>query len=277
MKHLIFGLSMIAAITLTGCGEAEAPAAAPAAGVTAAAPALARLPELRVAVDPTYKPFTYKTGDGTLAGFDIDIAKALCTEIQRECVFVEQAWDSMIPGLLAKKYDVIISSMSITAERKKVIDFTDKYYSTPSRIVVRTGTPFTDLTSLEGKRIGVLKGSTQENYALGELQPVGVRVVAYEAQNQVYLDIKSGRLDGTVADVVEVTASFLSLPEGQGFGFVGPILNDPKYFGEGIGIALRQDETALRDELNAAIRAIRASGVYATLASKYFTFDVYGE
>ncbi|MDO9146677.1 MAG: ABC transporter substrate-binding protein [Hydrogenophaga sp.] len=277
MKILFLSLSLIGAAALVGCGKTETPAPAAPASETSAAPAPAVLPELKVAIDPTYEPFTFKTSDGKPTGFDVDIAEALCNEIKRKCVYVEQVWDSMIPGLQAKKYDVIISSMSITDDRKKVVDFTDKYYNTPSRIVVRTDTPFTDLNSLKGKSIGVLKGSTQEKYAMGDLKPVGVRVVPYEAQDQVYLDIKSGRLDGTVADSVEVTGGFLRKPEGQGYGFVGPVLNDVKYFGYGVGIALRQGETALRDELNAGIKAIRANGVYESISKKYFDFDVYGE
>lgn len=281
MKNLFLSLSLVGAAVLVGCGKTETPAPAAPAPETAAAPAAdpapAELPELKVAIDPTYEPFTFKTADGKPTGFDVDIAEALCNEIKRKCVYVEQVWDSMIPGLQAKKYDVIVSSMSITDDRKKVVDFTDKYYNTPSRIVVKADTPFTDLSSLKGKNIGVLKGSTQEKYAMGDLKPAGVKVVPYEAQDQVYLDIKSGRLDGTVADSVEVTGGFLSKPEGQGYGFVGPMLNDVKYYGYGVGIALRQGETALRDELNGAIKAIRANGVYETVSKKYFDFDVYGE
>jgi len=279
MKHLLFSLTLIGAVTLAACGKKEEPAAAaPAAAPAAAAPAApAELPELKVAIDPSYQPFTFKTADGKPTGFDVDIAEALCAEIKRKCTYVEQVWDSMIPGLQAKKYDVIISSMSITDERKAVVDFSDKYYNTPSQIVVKSDTAFTDLASLKGKKIGVLKGSTQEKYALGELKTVGVTVVPYEAQDQVYLDIKSGRLDGTVADRVEVTGGFLSKPEGQGYGFVGPVLNDTKYFGYGVGVALRQGETELKDQLNAAIKAIRANGTYDTVAKKYFDFDVYGQ
>ncbi|PZO20828.1 MAG: ABC transporter substrate-binding protein [Burkholderiales bacterium] len=277
MKNLLLSLSLIGAAALVGCGKTEtpAPAAAPVAA-PAAAPAPAALPELKVAIDPTYEPFTFKTADGKPTGFDVDIAEALCNEIKRKCVYVEQVWDGMIPGLQAKKYDVIISSMSITEERLQAVDFTDKYYNTPSRIVVKTGTPFTDAASLKGKKIGVLKGSTQEKYAMGELKTAGVSVVPYEAQDQVYLDIKSGRLDGTVADRVEVTGGFLSKPEGAGYGFVGPVLAEAKYFGTGAGVALRKGETALKDELNAAIKAIRSNGVYETVSKKYFDFDVYG-
>ena len=231
---------------------------------------------LRVAIDPTYEPFTYKTADGTPTGFDVDIANAICEQIKRKCEFVEQVWDSMIPGLQAKKYDVIISSMSITADRLRVVDFTDKYYNTPSKIVVRNDIKFDGVASLKGKKIGVLKGSTQEKYANGELKKVGVVVTPYEAQDQVYLDIKSGRLDGTVADVLEVTAGFLSKPEGKDYGVVGPDLYIPKYFGQGAGFALRKGRGDLKAELSAAIKAIRANGTYKKINDKYFKFDVYG-
>jgi arginine/ornithine transport system substrate-binding protein len=277
MNKLLLSLGLVSAMALVGCSKSEPPAAAAPAAAPAAAAAPADLPELRVAIDPTYEPFTFKTPDGKPTGFDVDIAEALCAEIQRKCTYVEQVWDGMIPGLIAQKYDVIISSMSITAERQQVVDFTNKYYSTPSRIVVKTGTEFTDLSSLKGKRIGVLKSSTQEAYAMGELAPLGVTVVPYEAQDQVYLDINSGRLDGTVADSVEVTGGFLSKPEGAGFGFVGPALSQEKYFGTGIGIALRKGEDELRNQLNTAIATIRSNGTYEAINKKYFDFDVYGE
>jgi arginine/ornithine transport system substrate-binding protein len=243
---------------------------------TLAMTASAQDKELKVAIDPTYEPFTFKTPDGKPAGFDIDIANAICTHIKRKCVFVEQVWDSMIPGLQAKKYDAIISSMSITADRLKVVDFTDKYYNTPSKIIVKNDIKFDGVASLKGKKLGVLKGSTQEKYANGELKKVGVIVTPYEAQDQVYLDIKSGRLDGTVADVLEVTGGFLSKPEGKDYVPVGPELFIPKYFGTGIGIAVRKSDGALKKELNAAIKAIRADGTYKKINDKYFKFDVYG-
>lgn len=242
-----------------------------------AATAFAQGKDLKVAIDPTYEPFTFKTADGKPAGFDVDIASALCEQIKRKCVFVEQVWDSMIPGLQAKKYDVIISSMSITEDRLKAVDFTDKYYKTPSKVVVRNDIKYTDAASLKGKKIGVLKGSTQEKYANGELKPAGVIVTPYEAQDQVYLDIKSGRLDGTVADIVEVNGGFLSKPEGKDYSAVGEPLLIPKYFGAGVGVAMRKGDAALKGELNAAIKAIRDNGTYKKLNDKYFKFDVYGQ
>ena len=233
--------------------------------------------DLKVAIDPTYEPFTFKTPDGKPTGFDVDIANALCEQIKRKCVFVEQVWDSMVPGLQAKKYDVIVSSMSITEDRLKAIDFTDKYYNTPSRVVLKKEVNYSGPASIKGKKIGVLKGSTQEKYAMGELKTVGVEVIPYEAQDQVYLDIRSGRLDGTVADFVEVTGGFLSKPEGKDYALAGPELYIQKYFGIGAGIGLRKGSDALKTELNTAIKTIRSNGVYKKINDKYFKFDVYGK
>lgn len=232
--------------------------------------------DLKVAIDPTYEPFTYKTSDGKPTGFDVDIANAICAEMKRNCVFVEQVWDSMIPGLQARKYDVVISSLSITDERKRVIDFSDRYYKTPSAIVVKKGTAYANPASLKGKRIGVLKGSTQEKWAMGELKPAGVTVVPYEAQDQVYLDIKAGRLDGTVADKVEVHGGFLRKPEGKDYSYVGLDQYETKYYGDGIGIGMRKGQKDLKDQINKAIKTIRSNGTYNTIAKKYFDFDPYG-
>ena len=99
----------------------------------------ADMKELRVGQDPTYEPFEYKTPDGKLIRFEVDIANALCAEMKMRCVFVDSSWEGIIPSLMAKKYDVILSSMSMTDERKKVVAFTDKYYNTPSRIIVKRG------------------------------------------------------------------------------------------------------------------------------------------
>lgn len=244
-----------------------------------AAASAAEWKEIRVAIDATYKPFTFKTPEGKPTGFDVDVAQALCDELKAKCVFVEQAWDGMIPGLNAKKYDAIISSMSITEDRKKAVAFTGKYYNTPSRVVVKLGSIKNVPADLKGKKIGVLKASTQEKYARGELEPAGVTIVPYEAQDQVYLDIKAGRLDGTVADSVEVYEGFLKTADGKGWGFVGPVLSDKKYFkyfGEGAGIAVRKNDTALKAALDKAINTIRANGTWKKLNDKYFSFDVWG-
>jgi arginine/ornithine transport system substrate-binding protein len=232
---------------------------------------------IRIGVDPTYKPFTYKTPDGQVTGFDADIARALCTQMKAQCTFVDSNWDGIIPGLNARKFDAIISSMSITEERSKAVLFTDKYYSTPTRIVAPVGTLANTPADLKGKRVGALRASIQETYAKAVLAGAGAEVVSYDTQEQVFLDLKSHRLDAMVSDQVQADEGFLKTPDGKGFALVGPELNDPKYFGSGVGIAVRKNDGDLRDQFNAALKAIRADGTYKKINDKYFAFDIYGK
>jgi len=229
---------------------------------------------IRIGVDATYKPFTYKTADGQLAGFDVDIAKALCAEMKAKCSFVESSWEGIIPGLRANKFDAIISSMSITDERKKAVDFSDKYYQTPTAVIAKIGSIDGSTASLKGKRIGVLKASIQETYAKAVLKESSV--VSYDSTQQSYVDLKSGRLDAVVVDKFEGRGGFIETPDGKGYAFVGPDLTDPKYFGTGAGIAIRKSDADLRDRFNAALKTIRANGTWKKLADKYFDFDIYG-
>jgi len=169
--------------------------------------------------------------------------------------------------------------MSVTEERLRQVAFTGKYYNTPSKVVVRKdiktdGSP----ASLTGKKIGVLKGSTQEKYAKGELAKAGVNVVGYDAQDQVYLDIKAGRLDGTVADVVEVQGGFLDTPDGKNYVYVGQPLRIKKYFGEGVGVAMRKGDKDLKEALDKAIKDIRADGTWKKIADEFVPgVDIWGE
>ena len=230
---------------------------------------------LRVGLEAAYEPFAYKNEQGELVGFDVEIAEALCAQMDVTCEFVEQDWKGIIPALNTRKYDAIISSMSITEERKKAVDFTQKYYQTPSVLVARADSGIDGAAgSLAGKRIGVLKASTQERYALKAY--AGAEVVAYDSTQQVYLDLVAGRLDATVADSVEVSVGFLGKPEGEGFAFVGGPIKDDVIFGAGAGIAVRKGEQALRERLDRAIEAIRANGTYAAINARYFDFDIYG-
>ncbi len=231
---------------------------------------------IRIGVDATYKPFTYKSPDGQLTGFDVDIANALCAQMKAKCSFVESSWEGIIPGLRANKFDAIISSMSITDERKKAVDFTDKYYSTPTFVIAKAGSIDGSPASLKGKRVGVLKASIQETYAKAVLAAAGASIVSYDSTQQSYLDLRSGRLDAVVVDQYEGKGGFLDTPDGRGFAFVGQPLTDPKYFGTGAGIAVRKSDTDLRDRFNAALATIRANGAWKKVSDKYFDFDIYG-
>ena len=245
----------------------------------AAAPAYAAAPQkIRIGTDPTYAPFESKNAKGELVGFDIYLAKELCTRIKAQCTFVENPLDALIPSLLAKKIDVIMSSLSITEKRQQQIAFTDKLYAADSRLVVKKGSPITpDLSTLKGKRVGVLQGTTQETYGNQHWAPKGIEIVSYQGQDNIYSDLTAGRIDAAFQDEVAASEGFLKQPVGKDYQFGGPSIKDEKLFGVGTGMGLRKDDTALREALNKAFAGMRADGTYDKLAKKYFDFNVYGE
>ncbi|WP_415234235.1 ABC transporter substrate-binding protein [Pseudorhodobacter sp.] len=230
---------------------------------------------LRIGVEGAYPPFSFKEADGTLAGFDIDIAKAVCAQMQRDCEMVEQEWDGMIPALKAKKFDAIVASMSITEERKRQIDFSAKYYQTPARLVAKKDAGFEGTAEgLTGKRIGVQRGATHQCYA--EKMFPGAEIVMYGTQEEVFRDLALGRIDAQLSDSLIAQESFLSTGEGADYGFLGGDHLDLECYGEGVGIAVRKGDDALREALSAAITAIRDDGTYAKINDAYFPFDIYG-
>lgn len=232
--------------------------------------------KLRVGVEGAYPPFSSVGPDGQIKGFDIDIAKALCAEMKAECSLVQQDFDAMIPSLRAKKIDMIVASMSATPERLKVVEFSDKYYNTPNRLIAKAGSTIDGSPAgFKGKKIGVQRSTINDRYATAKF--TGATIVRYTKQDEIYLDLAAGRIDATLVDAVAGSEGFLKLPAGKGYAFTGPEYVDPEYFGKGVGVAVRKEDTALRDQLNAAIKAIRANGTYKQLQDRYFDFDVYGK
>ena len=233
---------------------------------------------MRIGIEAAYPPFAMKTPEGTITGFDYDIGNALCEEMQVKCVWIEQEFDGLIPALKVRKFDAVLSSMAITEDRLKSVDFTNKYYDTPARLAMKAGTVINDpLVDLKGKKIGVQRASIYDRYATGEFTPVGVEVVRYSSQNEIFLDMAAGRLDATLADAVNIDDGFLKTDAGKGFALVGPDFTEKKYIGDGIGIAVRKGDKATAEKFNAAIAAIRANGKYQQVQDKYFNFNVYGK
>ena len=232
--------------------------------------------KVRIGTEGAYPPFNYIDKDGTLKGFEIDLANALCEKIGAQCEFVVQDWDGIIPGLLAKKYDVIIASLYITDERKKKFDFTQKYYQTPGRFVVRKGTKLEiSEEGFKGKVVGVQRATAFERFLRDTYPALELKV--YATQDEANLDLISGRVDAVMADVVAMGISFLKSPEGQDFEFTGPSFSGSKWFGFGAGVAVRKENPDLRDAFDKAIDAVRADGTYEKIRAAHFDFDIYGE
>lgn len=231
--------------------------------------------KIRIGVEGAYPPFSEVTPEGTLKGFDIDIANALCAELKAECTLVKQDWDGIIPALLAKKYDAIIASMSITEERMKKVSFTNKYYQTPAKFVRKKGSTI-EITkeSLKGKVIGVQRATIHDNFVTAEFPDAELK--RYGTQDEAYLDAASGRLDLMLAGSEALTDGFLKTDKGQDWEYVGPDFTEEKYFGKGAGIAIRKSDTQLQDKLNSALATILSNGTYKKLQEKYFDYNVYG-
>lgn len=229
-----------------------------------------------ICVEGAYPPFSETSDDGSIVGFDIDIANALCAEMGIECTMVKTDWDGIIPALLEKKCDAIVASMSITPDRMEVIDFTAKYYQTPAMFIAPEGTDLVDsVEGMDGKRIGVQRGSIHQGFV--ETAYPKSDAVLYGTQDEANLDLMAGRLDAVMADSVALDLGFLRTESGAGYAFFGESHADPKFHGDGAGIGIRKSDTELRDQFSDAIDAIRANGQYDEIAKKYFDFNVYGD
>lgn len=241
-----------------------------AVGFLASAAARAQDP-LRIAIEGEFPPFSYVTPDG-LNGFDVDIALALCDELERPCELKQQAWDGIIPGLVAKKYDAIVASMSITEERQKTVDFTKPYWFASSRFIALDGLFESDRPEdFKGKAIGVQRGSIQDDY-VSAVYP-GADIRRYANQEEALLDLAARRVDAVLAPSISLLG-FLASEEGQGFDFFGGNHSDPAYFGIGAGIAVRKGDTGLRQSLDEALTRLKESGRYQEINAKYFSESI---
>ena len=228
-----------------------------------------------IAAEP-YPPFTSPDASGNWSGWEIDIIKAICEEAKLDYVITPTAWDGIIPALMSKKIDLIMNSMSITAARLKSIDFSDKYYNTPTVVVGTKRLSFEPTPEgLKGKILGVQASTIHKMYA--EKYFAKATIKEYQTQDEINQDLVSGRIDATQADSLALEA-FLQSKEGKVCCEVkGTVANDETILGSGAGAGIRKGDDELKRKINAAIAAIRANGKYAEISKKYFDFDIYGD
>ncbi|MGB3836357.1 transporter substrate-binding domain-containing protein [Castellaniella sp.] len=240
-----------------------------AAGLIPAVGSTAHAAELKIATEAGYPPFEYRNPNGQLEGFDIDIGNELCKRMQRQCVWIDQSFDGLIPGLQARKFDLANSTMTATEARKKVIDFTTPLYIVPVKLMVKKGSGLEPTAeSLKGKRVGVQQGTTMETYARKYWAPKGVKVVSYPSYTNAYVDVTAGRLDATFQEAQSAVEGFLSKPEGADYELAqmtldDPILNDP------IAMGMRKGNK-LKTEVDKALKSMLADGTIQGYAKKYF-------
>lgn len=227
---------------------------------------------IRIATEGAYPPFNYMEPDGSIAGMDVEMANALCAEMKAKCTIVAQDWDGMIPALTGGKFDAIVASMSITEERKKQVDFTDKYYTTPLAVVVSKDSTLqgVGVADMAGKTVGAQAGTTQANYADDVYAKNGAEVKMYPTQDEAATDLQNGRVDALISDKF-VVVDWLNKAGKDCCRLLGDVPGTETE----AGIAIRKGEDALRERFNKAIKAIVANGTYGKIVAKYFPFDIY--
>ncbi len=238
---------------------------------------------LRVGMECTYAPFNFKTADGKLDGYDVDVAKGVAKILGAELKFVCQKWDGMIPALLANKFDLVIASMSITNSRLEKMDFSAPYRISVGRLVGKksmgvklfddAGKPIAD--NFKGLKIGMGRATTYSKWFEAKLP--GANVVYYDSSEAMYLDLVNGRTDMIMTNPMKAFLKFLSKDDGAGFKFVSPQIDETEYFGIGVGIGLRKGNDDLKKRLDAAVLELTKNGSLKTYALKYFPFAIHNE
>ncbi|MET3795014.1 transporter substrate-binding domain-containing protein [Aquamicrobium terrae] len=226
-------------------------------------------PPLRMGVEGAYPPFNAVGPDGKVHGFDVDFGEELCKRLQRRCEWMVVQWDGLIPALQAGKFDVLMSSVTMTPERHQQVRFSKPYYFSYGMLIAPKGSglAFTP-QGLEGRAIGVQAATTHEHW-LRERFGTAIALHAYPSSDDMFLDFQNGRLDAVFAESV---AMFPWMERNGGVGAyeqIGPNITDPA-LGTEMGIAVSKDNETLGQAIDKALDAIVADGTFRAIESKYF-------
>jgi polar amino acid transport system substrate-binding protein len=225
-----------------------------------------------------YPPFASPDASGNWEGWEVDFINAVCAKAALDCVITPVAWDGIIPSLTSGQIDVIMASMSITAERAETIDFSDKYYNTPTGVIAAKGSGITATPEgLAGKIIGVQGSTIHEAYVQKYFAAGAAEVKVYATQDEANQDLAAGRIDATQADSIALDA-FMASDAGKACCEIsGFVADDKEILGLGVGAGLRKGEDELKATINKAIADVIADGTYDTITAKYFASSIYGD
>lgn len=219
---------------------------------------------IRIAMSGAYPPFNFVNDENQVVGFDPAVGTEIAKRMGLEAEIVTTAWDGIIGGLLANKYDAIVGSMTITAERDEVVDFVGPYYSDKRAIFTKPGSDITDLDGLKGKKVGLTLGETHEDWA----REMGYSINTYKGLPELLLELENGRVDAIVND--SIAAILAMTAKGQEFA----MFDDPGTEPFGAGIAIRQGNPALAEEMQKALDSMMEDGTYLALAKKWIGADI---
>lgn len=236
------------------------------AAALAASPAMADERPLRIGVDVPYVPYQYQRPDGSITGFEIELVDAACAQMQRECEWIKQGWDGIIPGLLARKYDFIASAMNITEDRARQVHFSEPYYQVPSVWVGQADAEIDVAGDLADVAVGVQQGTIQDRYVTQFHPQADIR--RYTGSDGVVNDMHSGRLDLVFTAFPLAQEALL---DEEGFERRGELITEPEsIYGPGVGAAFRKRDRELAEQFDAAMAEVKANGTFDQLQAKYF-------
>ena len=233
------------------------------------------LQAIRFLTDSDYPPFNYLDEEGALSGFNVDLARALCDELAVECDIRTGEWVELIPTIDRKEADAIVASIRPSAKTLERLDFTDAYYRTPARFVARTDKDLKDISpsGLAGAKIGVIKGTGHEAF-LRDFFPKG-EAIPFDHDRQARVALKKGEVDLLFGDGITLMFWLNGTTSESCCEFRGEAYLESRYFGEGIGIAVRKNERKLRAILNYGLARLRAAGRLEELYLRYFPLSVF--
>ena len=245
------------------------------AGVVAPALARGQTPaKLRIATEGANPPWNYVTPQGQVAGVDVEIATEMCRRMGVVCEISAQAWDGIIPGLIASRFDAIIAGMAITPARQERVAFTTPYRKIISAFIAPKGAiKDTTPAGLRGKRIGVQRGSSQHVFLQNAGYDKTATIVLYDAVGGPELDLAANRVDLIIMNKISAFLGLMKRPEGAGLEFVGPDYAGG-VLGDGAGIALRKDDAALLARMNETLAAMKADGTLAKIYERTVPFPM---
>ncbi|NWA08914.1 transporter substrate-binding domain-containing protein [Pseudomonas gingeri] len=226
---------------------------------------------ITIATDATFPPFESVDGSGKLVGYDVELAQAVCDAAKLDCKIINAAWDGMIPGLISNKYDALISQLTVTQARRKILAFSDVYDHPVFRFVAHKGANLTiSPEGLKGKVIAVQTGTPMDAYVTKNYTQSIIK--RYDSGSAPYLELSSGRADVHMSYQAQITHSFLKGDNGKDFELVGPLFTgkDAPEFGEGVAIAINKNNEALLKQINEGLGEVRDSGKLDALNRKYF-------
>jgi len=228
---------------------------------------------VRIASEGARPPYNY-LDHNKLAGFEIELARDLCARMKVSCSFIQQDWDGLIPGLLAHRYDAIMAAMEITDDARQKIAFTKPYIRMPSAFMTSKQHATLDMSpaGLTGKTIGVESGGTHEAYVEDVYKQSEIR--RYATLEEAILDLAEGRLDAVIGDKDALTDYMKTRKEAQCCILAADVPRDPAYFGDGIGIGLRKEDSNLKAMFEKALDSSMADGTFAKIKAKYFDFKI---